>query len=66
MHGNEIDLMIMQERYNDHLREARRLRLIREAQSPEGRSNKPVRSPALITRLLAALRSPGRPRTAEH
>jgi hypothetical protein len=51
----EIDAQAARERYNDHLRAARLLKLIREAQAAQQPPAEPVRASSLITRLRIAL-----------
>ena len=52
---SEVDFQAARERYNDQLRQARLLRLIREAQAAHEPSSQPERSSSLVARVLAAL-----------
>ena len=52
---SEIDAQIARERYDDLLREARLLRLIREGQAARQPVAHPERPRSLVARVLAAL-----------
>jgi hypothetical protein len=62
---SDVDFQAARERYNDELRQARLLRLIRESQAAREVSSRPARPRSLIWRVLAAL-SARRPARAWH
>jgi len=55
MYLTDIDAQVARERYNDHLREARLRKLIREAQAAQQPAAEPARPSSLLARLRAAL-----------
>jgi hypothetical protein len=56
---SDVDFQAARERYNDELRHARLLRLIRAGQDSREASSQPARPRSLISRVLAALSARG-------
>jgi hypothetical protein len=56
---SDVDFQAARERYNDELRQARLLRLIRAGQGLREVSSRPARPRSLISRVLAALSARG-------